>query len=72
MIEIDLHGLRHGYVEDELANWLLVHYNGNRFPVKLITGNSSKMKKIVHKVCDEWKFTISEDMVNYGCLIIRE
>ena len=45
MTEIDLHGFKHDEVEDKLANLLILHYNMNNFPVKIITGKSEKMKK---------------------------
>ena len=45
--EIDLHSLTHGDVEDKLENWLILQYNLGNFPIHVITGNSSRMKKIV-------------------------
>ena len=47
MTEIDLHGFKHDEVEDKLANLLILHYNMSNFPVRIITGKSEKMKKIV-------------------------
>jgi hypothetical protein len=72
MVEIDLHGSKHSEVEDELANWVILQYNLGNFPIKIITGNSKKMKDIVHKVGEQYNFTIGEPLDNNpGVLIIR-
>ncbi len=51
MTEIDLHGFKHDEVEDKLANLLILHYNMNNFPVKIITGKSEKMKQKYFRKC---------------------
>ena len=45
MTEIDLHGFKHDEVEDKLANLLILHYNMNNFPVKIITGKTPNEKE---------------------------
>ena len=70
MTQIDLHGKRHSWVVEELLNIILLHYNEGRFPLKIITGHSLKMKEVVTQSCVGFK--VVEDMSNSGCLIVRE
>ncbi len=72
MTEIDLHGFKHQEVEEKLANLLILHYNMGNFPVKLITGKSDKMKKIVCEVVKKHGFT-EDDFWNDnpGVIILR-
>ena len=73
MKEIDLHGLEHSKVKNLLGNWLILECNKGNMPLKLITGNSSRMKKIVHKVAKEFEFEVSDSLDgNAGVLVIRE
>ena len=72
MVEIDLHGFKHSEVEDKLANWVILQYNMGNFPLRIITGNSKKMKDIVHKVCERHNFIAGDPLdSNPGVLIIR-
>ena len=72
MVEIDLHGFIHSEVEDKLANWVILQYNMGNFPLRIITGNSKKMKDIVHRVGERYNFKIGESLdSNQGVLIIR-
>ncbi len=70
MTQIDLHGKRHSWVEDELLNIIILHYNEGRFPLKIITGHSARMKEIVTQSCGD--FNVVEDLTNSGCLIVSE
>ena len=47
MVEIDLHGLKHKEVEDTLESMLISYYNLGSFPIRVITGHSHKMKKLL-------------------------
>ena len=72
MVEIDLHGFKHEEVEDKLANLLILHYNMGNFPLRLITGNSEKMKEIVREIVKKHGF--QEDTFwneNPGTIILR-
>ena len=72
MTEIDLHGFKHDEVENKLANLLILHYNMNNFPVKIITGKSEKMKKIVREIVEIQGFTIDDFWKdNPGVIILR-
>ena len=70
MTQIDLHGKRHSWVEDELLNVIILHCNKGELPIKIITGHSLKLKEIVSRSCGTFK--VVEDMSNSGCLIVRE
>jgi len=72
MTEVDLHGFRHEEVEDKLPNLLIIHYNMNNFPIRIITGKSEKMKKIVRETCEVQGFTIDDFWNdNPGAIILR-
>ena len=62
MVEIDLHGLTHEEVKDDLENKLLLHYNMGNFPIRVITGNSLMMKKIVSTAIENIK--LKESSIN--------
>ena len=72
MTEIDLHGFKHEEVESKLPNLLILHYNMGSFPVRLITGNSEKMKEIVRETCEVQGFVIDDTWnTNPGTIVIR-
>ena len=65
---LDLHGIKHNDVAVEVENYIMLHgsYTEN-FPLKIITGNSDKMKKIVIDVLiiHNYNFSIG-DYYNRG------
>ena len=72
MIEIDLHGLTHEEVKQDLENRLLLHYNRGTFPIRIITGNSLLMKKIVSKAIENLKFKESSINTHNGSIVVVE
>ena len=72
MVEIDLHGLKHEEVKADLENKILLHYNMGNFPIRVITGNSLMMKKIVSKTIEELKFKESSINTHNGSIIVVE
>jgi len=70
--EIDLHGKKHEVVEENLANWLIVQHNRGNIPMRIITGNSKRMKKIVYEICKEYEFEVTQSLNNNGMLIVRK
>ncbi len=46
--QLDLHGIRHEEVDRLVENFVLL----NEAPIRIITGNSHKMKDIVTEVLD--------------------
>jgi DNA-nicking Smr family endonuclease len=72
MIEIDLHGQRHDSVREKLESDIILEYNKGNFPIRIITGNSLMMKKIVFTAVENHKFKSKEEPHNSGALIIYE
>ena len=72
MVEIDLHGLKHKEVEDTLESMLISYYNLGSFPIRVMTGHSPMMKKIVSKIIENLKFKESKINTNYGSIIVVE
>ena len=67
METLDLHGVRYHRVELMVENFILMH----DMPIRIITGNSPDMKKIVLKVVARHEFKSSEENHwNLGSLII--
>ena len=72
MVEIDLHGLTHEEVKQDLENKILLHYNMGNFPIRVITGNSLLMRKIVVKAVENLKFKESSINTHNGSIIVVE
>jgi len=69
MKTLDLHGMRHDCVESAVINFVLL----NEMPLKIITGKSPRMIRIVHNVLDNHNFSYyPENFINYGAYIIRD
>ncbi len=67
MKTLDLHGLYHDTVERHVENFVLL----NESPLRIITGNSSKMKKMVVDVLSQHDFKYyPENYTNFGSLIV--
>ena len=63
--QLDLHGVRHSDVKVLVEDFVLE--NQNYLPIKIITGNSDKMKSIVVGVLKEHGFSYSDgDLYNRG------
>jgi len=68
---VDLHGMKHEEVESKLENWLILHYNIGNFPIKVITGNSERMKEIVKESAYRRGFKTTNPLDgNTGVLIV--
>ena len=72
MVEIDLHGLKHREVEYTLESLLISYYNLGSFPIRVITGHSHKMKKLLSTAVVNQKFTMREEVYNSGAIIVYE
>ena len=69
METLDLHGERHEQVVQKVHSFV---YN-NDLPVRVITGKSETMKKIVvDTVSQLGNYTHCERLINEGCLIVTE
>jgi hypothetical protein len=67
MDQLDLHGIRHEQVPRLVENFVLL----NDLPVRIVTGNSFIMKKIVTEVVETFglKASVESDW-NLGALIV--
>ena len=72
MVEIDLHGLKHQEVKQDLENKILLHYNMGNFPIRVITGNSLLMRKIVVRAIENLKFKESNINTHNGSIVLIE
>jgi len=72
VVEIDLHGLKHKEVEDTLESMIISYYNLGSFPIRVITGHSHKMKKLLSTAVDNQKFKCHEEYHNSGAIIVTE
>ena len=69
METLDLHNQRHRDVERLVEDFL----NWYDLPVKIITGNSNKMKQLVIDVVKRHKlYCHYENLRNSGCLIVTK
>lgn len=68
MKELDLHGLYHHQVQDEVENFVLV--NAKVLPLRIIVGNSEFMKNLTQQVLDKHKFEYHIPAHNHGEIVI--
>ena len=68
MKELDLHGLYHHQVRDEVENFVLV--NAKELPLRIIIGNSEFMKNLTQQILDKHKFEYYTPAHNHGEIII--
>ena len=66
---LDLHGLRHYTAEIKVTNFILL----NETPLKIITGRSETMIRIVVDICEQHDYEYYPEFYqNYGAYIIRD
>ena len=69
METLDLHNKRHSEVERIVEDFLVF----NPPPVRIITGNSDKMKQLVIAVIKKFGFYCHyENLRNYGSLVVTQ
>ena len=67
METLDLHNKRHSEVQRLVEDFLIF----NEPPVKIVTGNSDKMKQLVIDVVKKFGFYCHyENLRNYGSLVV--
>lgn len=69
MKELDLHGMLHHEVEDAVTNFVFL--NNKNLPVRIITGNSNRMKNIVLPLLERHKYDYEVPSYNNGEVIVR-
>mgnify|MGYP003122208840 CR=1 FL=1 len=65
---LDLHNTKHHCIEEKVKKFL----NWAELPVRIVTGNSIKMKTLVIAIVKEYSWHHREELGNTGCLIIEE
>jgi DNA-nicking Smr family endonuclease len=68
MEELDLHGLKHSEVEDQVEDFIL---RANT-PFRIITGNSEEMRRMVTRLLDHYEFKFYIPAHNAGEIIVIE
>lgn len=68
MKQLDLHGLFHTDVPLEVENFLFLYHN--QFPVKIITGRSTKMHEIVIDILKKNGYFYDVPAHNQGEIIV--
>lgn len=66
---LDLHGVAHRDVLEELTNFYFWENNGDSI---IITGKSQKMREIVEEWLEDNGYVYQEDFNNYGRLNVYE
>jgi DNA-nicking Smr family endonuclease len=56
MCKLDLHGVRHGEVREELINFIEGLFRSFEGEVEVVTGHSPKMRAIVMEVLEEYGY----------------
>ena len=70
MKELDLHGLSLEEVWDVVENFVLM--NSEELPLKIITGNSDRIKELVTGVLDSYDYVYETPAHNGGEIIVLE
>jgi len=68
MKELDLHGLYHHQVRDEVENFVLL--NAKELPIRIIIGGSNKMKNLTENILHKHKFDYYIPAHNPGEIIV--
>ena len=64
---LDLHGMNYEEAELAVLNFIL----SEETPLKIITGNSERMRGVATKLIEEYSFCYYQQYwYNYGCLIV--
>ena len=68
MKELDLHGLYHHQVRDEVENFILL--NARNLPVRIIIGNSNHMRILTENILIKHNFDYHVPAHNAGEIIV--
>lgn len=68
MEELDLHGVYHSEVRDVVENFVLLH--STELPLKIITGDSIRMRNLTENILNKHKFDYYTPAHNSGVIIV--
>lgn len=71
MSTIDLHGVKHADVSSLLDKFIWENMQKNKKEVKIITGFSEQMKRIVTDLANEYNMDCYQESMNGGVLILK-
>ncbi len=69
--ELDLHNIRHQDVQTKLDKFLGEHMMKGSNEVRVVTGDSDKMKKVVDGILKDYGLISELSPLNNGILIIK-
>ena len=69
--ELDLHNVRHMEVQSFMDKFLGEHMMKGTNEIRIVTGNSDNMKKVVDDVLNDYGLTSQTSPLNNGILIIK-
>jgi len=69
-MEIDLHGVKHEEVGRMLDTFIWEHMKKKSSSIRVVTGNSPEMKRIVHEIVNEYGFVATEGLGNSASLVV--
>ena len=70
MNELDLHGILHHQVRDEVENFVLL--NSKNLPIRIITGDSQRMRNLTQNILNKHKFSYYTPAHNFCEIIVLE
>lgn len=68
MEELDLHGVFHSEVRDKVENFVLI--NSTKLPVRIITGDSMRMRNLTENILKKHNFVYDTPAHNPGEIIV--
>jgi len=68
MEELDLHGVFHSEVRDKVENFVLL--NSTKLPVRIITGDSIRMRNLTENILKKHNFVYDTPAHNPGEIIV--
>ncbi len=68
MKELDLHGLKHFQVRDEVENFVLL--NAKELPIRIIVGNSNRMRNLTENILYKHNLEWNTPAHNAGEIIV--
>jgi len=68
MEELDLHGVFHSEVRDKVENFVLL--NSTKLPVRIITGDSMRMRNLTENILKKHNFVYDTPAHNPGEIIV--
>jgi len=68
MEELDLHGIFRSEVRDKVENFVLL--NSTKLPVRIITGDSNRMRNLTENILKKYNFNYEIPAHNAGEIIV--